>query len=314
VRIKRLRRYPVKSMLGEELVAADVWPDGIDGDRALALIHDETGKVASAKNPRLWRAMLAFTAVGYPDVTITGPDGAPVKDLGEALGQQVTLSDTRPEGATLDRSRPDEVLRDGITAITNADVVTLTGRRFHDFAALHLITTATLDAVGGQEPERYRPNIVIETPDQAGFPENDWLGHELRLGAGLVVRVIARTPRCAIPTLAHGDLPRNTDALRVPAARNRVKPMPDMDAQPCAGVYAQVVTPGRITVGDQVTRIDPHDHSSLVRPRPSEGVRLARFVLSFLESVRRKCHHGDTSYGHLIDLQSRVMRQPLNTH
>jgi hypothetical protein len=199
--------------------------------------------------------MLTFTAVGYPEVIITGPDGEPVKDLGEALGQQVTLADTRPEGATLERSRPDEVLRDGITAVTNADVVTLTGRRFHDFAALHLITTATLDALGGPEAERYRPNIVIETPGQAGFPENDWLGRELRLGAELVVRVIARTPRCAVPTLAHGGLPRNTDALRVPAALNRVAAMPDLDPQPCAGVYAQVVTPGRIAVGDEVRPI-----------------------------------------------------------
>lgn len=254
MRVTRLRRYPVKSMLGEELRSADVSVDGIAGDRAFGLIHDETGKVVSAKNPRLWRAMLMFTAVGYPDVAITGPDGGPVEDLSDALGHPVTLADTRPEGATLDRSRPDEVLRDGITAVTNADVIELNGRTFHDFAALHLITTATLDALGNPEAERYRPNIVIETPDVSGFPENDWLGRELRLG-DVVVRVIARTPRCAIPTLQHGTLPRNTDALRVPAALNRVAPMPDLDDQPCAGAYAQVLSPGRLVLGDEVSGV-----------------------------------------------------------
>jgi hypothetical protein len=59
-------------------------------------------------------------------------------------------------------------------------------------------------------------------------------------------------PRCAIPTLEHGDLPRDTDALRVPAAHNRVSPLDDFGPQPCAGVYAQVLDPGRVQVGDTV--------------------------------------------------------------
>jgi uncharacterized protein len=57
------------------------------------------------------------------------------------------------------------------------------------------------------------------------------------------VRVIARTPRCAVPTLAHGALPRDTEALRVLAG---------LDPEPCAGVYAEVLHPGRIRVGDAV--------------------------------------------------------------
>jgi len=63
---------------------------------------------------------------------------------------------------------------------------------------------------------------------------------------------MARSPRCAIPTLEHGDLPRDTDALRVPAAHNRVSAMGDYAPQPCAGVYAQVLHPGRVEVGDLV--------------------------------------------------------------
>ena len=57
-----LRRYPVKSMLGEELRTADVTERGLAGDRALALVHSETSKVVSAKNPRLWRDMLKLAA------------------------------------------------------------------------------------------------------------------------------------------------------------------------------------------------------------------------------------------------------------
>ncbi|WP_204335204.1 MULTISPECIES: MOSC domain-containing protein [Micromonospora] len=56
--------------------------------------------------------------------------------------------------------------------------------------------------------------------------------------------------RCAVPTLAHGSLPRDPDAPRVPARLNRVVPLPGLSAQPCVGAYAQVVRPGRVRVGD----------------------------------------------------------------
>ena len=59
-----LRRYPVKSMLGEDLDAADVSRGGLAGDRRLAVVSRRTGKVASAKYPRLWRDMLTLSAAG----------------------------------------------------------------------------------------------------------------------------------------------------------------------------------------------------------------------------------------------------------
>ena len=104
---------------------------------------------------------------------------------------------------------------------------------------------------GRADLERYRPNIVIRTA-AAGFTENDWLERTLRVGEDLVLRVIARTPRCAVPTLAHGALLRNPEALRVLARHNRVEPMDSVDPEPCAGVYAEVLRPGRIRTGDLV--------------------------------------------------------------
>ena len=263
-----LRRYPVKSMLGEDLPAGDVTMAGLAGDRVLGLVHRETGKVASAKNPRLWRRLLklhaacrgAVVAITFPGgtaMTGTGPgiDAA----LSEFLGQPVTLAATPPPDATLDRAVPEEVLRDGVIAAVNVEVSHIGGAsaadNFVDFAPLHLLTTSTLDRIGALSPrgtvelERYRPNIVIRT-GTPGFAENDWAGRDLCIGPDLVIRVIARTPRCALPTLEHGELPRDSDALRVPAAHNRVSAMAGFGPQPCAGVYAQVLRPGRIELGD----------------------------------------------------------------
>ena len=41
--VAKLRRYPVKSMLGEDLSAGDVTLAGLAGDRRLAVISRRTG-------------------------------------------------------------------------------------------------------------------------------------------------------------------------------------------------------------------------------------------------------------------------------
>ncbi|MGA5819429.1 MOSC domain-containing protein [Kitasatospora sp. NPDC094028] len=255
--VERLRRYPVKSLLGEELSRAEAGARGLAGDRALALLDVATGKVASAKHPRLWAGLLGYAAASRGGgAVITGPDGRRVDEaeLSEALGRKVTLIADRPPGAAVERAVPEQVLAHGIEAEVDVTVNEL-GRAapdggFFDFAPLHLITSSTLAAVG-VEAERYRPNLVIRTEGE-GFVENAWVGRELAIGPTLRLRVLVPTPRCAVPTLRHGPLPRRPEALRTPAERNRLVPLEGMPALPCAGVYAQVLVPGRIAVGDEL--------------------------------------------------------------
>ncbi|MFI9363914.1 MOSC domain-containing protein [Kitasatospora sp. NPDC053057] len=256
--VERLRRYPVKSLLGEELSAAEVSGRGVAGDRERALLDLATGRVASAKNPRLWAGLLRYSATAAADgqVAITGPEGrvADEAELSEALGRKLALITERPPGAAVERAVPEEVLACGIEAEVPVTVNEL-GRAapeggFFDFAPVHLITDATLRAVG-VEAERYRPNLVLRTGGE-GFVENAWVGRELAVGETLRLRIVAPTPRCAVPTLGHGPLPRRADALRVPAERNRLVPLEGMPALPCAGVYAQVLAPGRIEPGAEV--------------------------------------------------------------
>jgi uncharacterized protein len=265
-----LRRYPVKSMLGEDVEASDVTLTGLAGDRRLAVLSRTTGKIASAKLPRLWRDLLTLSA-GYegdavritlaPGKTVWSTDADVDAVLSGVLGQPVTLTATPPPGAALDRAVPEAVLREGVNAPVPAELMEIGGGgppgTFVDFAPVHLLTTSTLDRIAELSPyrradlQRYRPNIVIRTT-APGFTENDWLERNLRVGDRLVLHVIARTPRCAVPTLAHGALPRNADALRVLARHNRVEPLDSLDPEPCAGVYAEVLRPGHIRTGDAV--------------------------------------------------------------
>ena len=80
-----LWRYPVKSMMGEELNATEVTERGLVGDRQFAVVDPSTGRVAGAKNPRKWGNFFDFRAAymeplqrgsKLPAVRVTLPDGA----------------------------------------------------------------------------------------------------------------------------------------------------------------------------------------------------------------------------------------------
>ncbi|TFV56615.1 MOSC domain-containing protein [Mycobacterium sp. PS03-16] len=257
-----LHRYPVKSMLGETLTTLEVGPEGAAGDRRLALIDAETGRVASAKQARLWRRLLKCTAridggrvrVRLPDGTDVTPDEDGFGDaISELVSRPVRVATTRPAGASLERADPEQVLTQGLEAVVDAPLLELAegtpGDSFVDLAPLHVITSATLDRIG-TEAERYRPNIVITTPP--GYPpytENDWTERTFTVGSAQL-KGMGPTPRCVIPTLEHGGLDRANHALRTPAAENLVDSF-GLGRLPCAGAYFEVITAGTISVGDR---------------------------------------------------------------
>ncbi|OBH46556.1 MOSC domain-containing protein [Mycobacterium mantenii] len=263
MRVQALLRYPVKSMLGETLDRLPVDERGAEGDRRLALVDGETGHVASAKNPRLWRGLLTCTAhadaqgvrISLPDGTDVAADDPGVDELISRLtGRRVRLVTRRPDGATLVRPDPEQLLELGLDAEVGGRILRIAaatpGESFTDEAPLHAITTATLEHIG-VEALRYRPNLVITTPaDYPPYAENDWVGGEIVIGE-VRLRVLTATSRCVVPTLEHGPLPRAPQALRIPAAENRLD-TGGHGAQPCAGAYLAVVTKGVIRVGDRV--------------------------------------------------------------
>jgi uncharacterized protein YcbX len=271
--VAALWRYPVKSMLGEELAAVEVGPGGVRGDRAYALIDGVDGKVVTAKNPKKWPTMFQFSSrlneasSGAPSLEIVLPDGATVEAsrrdvdavLSRALGREVTLAATAQAAALGERAaRPAgwvaksenyTPLIDGLSSRERVDEFPLPTGTFFDCAVVHLVTTATLDRLQRASPgarfdqRRFRPNLVVEMGAAgAGFDERSWIGRTLAIGDEVRIVVTEPTGRCVMTTLAQGDLPVDRTILRTIVQANEAQ----------VGVYATVERGGTIRRGDSV--------------------------------------------------------------
>ena len=277
-KVASLWRYPVKSMEGEELSECEVAQHGLLGDRVYALIDVADGKAASAKHPAKWPTLLACKALfdqppkkgaAPPPIRLVLHDGSvtdstardchqvlskalkrtvilAVADRGWMSGVHATLPVTWSGKA--EQYWPDIDGLDHRDAVTD---FTLPRGTFFDGATIHLVTLATLVKLhevypkGRFEPQRFRPNILIGTPDTSrGFVEQAWIGKTLKIG-DIELGVTSSCGRCVMTTLAQGDLPKDNGILRTAVQHNEGN----------VGVYAKVIKGGTIKRGDRLTAL-----------------------------------------------------------
>ncbi|MDA2930292.1 MOSC domain-containing protein [Acidobacteria bacterium AH-259-O06] len=282
-----LWRFPLKSMRGERLEQAELTERGLVGDRAYALIDADTGKVVSAKSVRLFPDLFGCRAAfvepprsgrELPPVRIALPDGTSVisdsSDIDRVLSacfrRDVTLARAAPDDFTIDQYHPDVEDLDpaghrdtvveqklGSAFFAQAGLASpVPVGSFFDLFPVSVLTTSTLEQLSELRPQsrfdqrRFRMNVIVGTKE-AGFVENDWIGHELAIGDAVRLSVALPDPRCVMTTLAQDELPKDTDVLRTLTRHNRVQ-VGDAGQFPCAGVYAVVEAPGTMRTGDRV--------------------------------------------------------------
>jgi len=232
--VRELVRYPVKSMAGDPRESATLGWHGLEGDRRFAFrrLGDDTG-------------MPWLTASRLPDLIRYQPIGS--DDIrGEAPPTHVRT----PSGACLELRSP------ALTAELNArfgsavELMKLNHGIF-DEAPVSVISQATIAGIGRQagfdlDRRRFRANILVETDSDQPFREDRWVGGMLLFGdrePRPAIRVTMRDLRCMMINLDPETGAQDARVLKTVVRLNDNN----------AGVYATVVRPGLIRIGDQVT-------------------------------------------------------------
>lgn len=117
-----------------------------------------------------------------------------------------------------------------------------------DSAPVSLLTVQSATAVGSPDVRRFRPNVVVDAAGE--FPEDAWVGATAAIG-GAVLRVDRADRRCGVVAVDPDTGTRDATVLRAVARQHGLT----------LGVYASVVTPGHVRVGDEV----------VLHPRPRAG-------------------------------------------
>ena len=177
--LAQLWRYPVKSLAGERLDAADVGVDGIPGDRQVWVVGPEGVRTA-----RRQHRLLGLRGT-------LGADGEPRID-GHAWRDPRALALVR-------KAAGDDAWLDRADEVDRFDILPL------------LVVTDGAVAAFGRDVRRLRPNIVIGGVD--GLQEFDWAGSVLEIG-DVQIRLDSRRGRCPMTTVDPDTLSVDPQVLR----------------------------------------------------------------------------------------------------
>jgi uncharacterized protein YcbX len=230
--VEAIFRYPVKSLAGERLDAAELGWHGLEGDRRLAFrrIHDRSGFpwISASQLPAMVRFVPQRSQGGESDLPthVRTPEGADITVFSEQLDAEIGRRCGVPVQLTQ--------LKHGI----------------FDEASISVIARETVDEISrlaGVTPDvrRFRPNVLVRAAQSVPFQEDVWVGGVLRFGESddaPAVTVTMRDIRC-------GMLNLDPDTA---------KPAPEMMKavvrvhENTAGVYGAVTRTGRLEVGQSI--------------------------------------------------------------
>lgn len=212
MRVAELWRYPVKSMAGERLAAVEIGEAGVEGDRLLQVANGRGRLLTSRTHPALLAHRGSLGPDGEPRV-----DGLPWRDASVAAAVERAAG----PGARL--------------------VEAPVGRRF-DILPLLVATDGALSATG-EDPRRFRPNIVLGGVE--GLAERTWQQHLLEIGACRIVLADLRD-RCVMTTWHPDTQVQDKGVLQRIGER--------FGGKLC--LNALVLDPGTVRIGDEA-RVTP---------------------------------------------------------
>jgi uncharacterized protein YcbX len=227
--IRQLARYPVKSMQGEALASAELTLQGFAEDRRYAFVQSTSRSsfpwLTARELPELLFYRTSVEKAGTPEVAVA---------VATAHGENWPI--------TSDDLRKALEARSGKSLFLLRDY-----RGSYDVAPVSLISRQTVARIaeesGTQEnPWRFRPNLLVDLTSAAPFDELRWVGKILRIGTEARIAVTEVDRRCVMITLDPATGVSSPEILKCVAQRH----------EQSAGIYATVLTPGEVRVGDTV--------------------------------------------------------------
>ena len=249
--IKSIHIAPVKSLALIDADTVQVGVHGISEDRRFLVRSREGVLVTQRQIGKLALVRADYCAASdtlrleFPDETSLS--GSP--ELGDKLETKVfrrTVSGNAVKGGW--SAALSEFCGAELTLIKSDSE----GECFDEYP-VSLLSQASIEHLGNMaqngsrlEYRRFRPNLLLDGCD--AHEEDTWLGKDVMIGSDLRLRVEKLDPRCAITTLNPDTGERDLDAPRlILGYRSEVS-----GSGACFGIYAAVVTPGAVSVGDEV--------------------------------------------------------------
>lgn len=227
--VAKLYSYPVKSMAGISTVEAQVGLDGIEDDRRYAFVRADQ----AARN-------------GFP--WMTGRQSARMllykPELNQSPEPQVKVR--TPEGDICDVEDP--ALRDALASQLGHPVFLLKcDRGTFDCQHISLFSLTSLGELAAEagcpiDHRQFRANLYLEPASGRAFEEDSWTGSLLQIGEEAVIGVTKRDSRCVMVNLDPESGAQDPRVLKTIAQRHQGQ----------VGIYANVVRPGKIRVGDRI--------------------------------------------------------------
>jgi uncharacterized protein YcbX len=249
--VVRLSMAPVKGLRLVQPGSVDLAPTGVPADRRFLLV-DDGGRLLDATQVHELLRVVPDYDPATELLRLTFPDGTVVEDGAADLGD-VVITDVfgrTAEGRVVlgpfadalsgFAGRPVRLVRTGDGAAQDAHPLTI-------------VSSASVEDLGarggrtdGVDARRFRINV--EVAGVRPYEEDTWAGALVRVGDA-TVRVLGQIPRCVVTTLGPDSGERDFPTLTHLA---RYRPRIGGRGGLPFGMYAEVVEPGRVALGDAV--------------------------------------------------------------
>jgi uncharacterized protein YcbX len=232
--VKQILLYPVKSMRGVAVEQAHLTLNGFVGDRRYAFVRQDLAAtdgfpwLTGREKPKMILYAPRFVRAPTPDdwdvpIVVQTPEG-----------QEWEIGDSR--------------LRDELAALYGHAVFLFKTKRGNfdsqhvSLFSIHTLAQLQAESASPIEARQFRANLYIEPADAIPFVEDTWVGRVLKIGERARVGVTKKDSRCVMINLHPDTAQQNPAVLRTVVRRH----------DECAGIYANVVTPGLVRVGDTI--------------------------------------------------------------